>query len=272
MILPKVVKWWVLQALRGHTQQHQAWRKLIRHSHKHNRIWWITLPKILSKSTWRKWNDIPAFDTVERNSVDWKISKRLTAFVRHREFDGEIDGAVHWSSLRPKLRSDFESEGARTFSDSRWLGNIHRSNKLRFQYCVDSNLACSCHPWSVGRRVLLLDSWNHVAMPLRCKDFPRRTHRWFTSDDRRILWLVKARNVARNRWKVSQAVYWVNLEHKRKGYNSGRDDFMPDCIEKVQETKLCVKEFVRHDQCRKSCWIGARQTIQRAIVCRGRPL
>ena len=46
----------------------------------------------------RKWNDILACDNVERCSLAWKISKRLTAFVRHRELDHrEVDGAVHWN-------------------------------------------------------------------------------------------------------------------------------------------------------------------------------
>ena len=41
------------------------------------------------------------------------ISNRLTALVRHRDIDNrEIVGAVHWSSLFPKLRRDFERESA----------------------------------------------------------------------------------------------------------------------------------------------------------------
>ena len=66
----------------------------------------------------RKWNDIFACDIVERNSLGWKISKRLTAFVRHRDMDNrEIDGAINCGSSYPKLRRDFESESARTFYD-----------------------------------------------------------------------------------------------------------------------------------------------------------
>ena len=54
-----------------------------------------------------------------------KISTRLTAPMRHRDIDNrEIDGAVHWSSLSPKLRRDFEREGVRTFSDSQWLCHV----------------------------------------------------------------------------------------------------------------------------------------------------
>ena len=84
----------------------------------------------------RKWNDIPAVDNVKRESLARNISKRFTVFVRHRE----VDEPVHWSSLLLVLRRDFEREGARTFSDSRWRGYIHRGNtRPRCQYCVESN-------------------------------------------------------------------------------------------------------------------------------------
>ena len=53
----------------------------------------------------------------------------------------DIDGAVRWSSLCSKLRRDFEKEGARTFSDSQWLGYIHRgSNKPRGTQSIGVNL------------------------------------------------------------------------------------------------------------------------------------
>ena len=89
----------------------------------------------------RKWNDIPVCGIIERNPLEWKITKRITNLVRHRDIDHrEIDGAVHWSSLCPKLRREFESEGARTSSDSQLLGCIHRgSNKPRFKKRVNSN-------------------------------------------------------------------------------------------------------------------------------------
>ena len=72
-----------------------------------------------------------AYDIVERKSLEWKILKMVSVFVRHRDLaDRETDGAVHWRSLCSKLRREFESEGARTFSDSQWLDYIRRgSNK-----------------------------------------------------------------------------------------------------------------------------------------------
>ena len=99
----------------------------------------------------RKWNEIPARDSVERFLL------LMTALGRHRELEHrEFDGAVQWRSLFPKPRRDFDCEGARTFSDCQWMGYLYRgSNKPRFQYCVDSNnnvLYCSCHPRSPTRR------------------------------------------------------------------------------------------------------------------------
>ena len=83
----------------------------------------------------RKWNDILAYGIVEG-----KISKRLTALVRYREhYHREIHRAVHWSLVFLKLRLDIESEGARVFSDSQWLGYINSgSNKPRFRCYANS--------------------------------------------------------------------------------------------------------------------------------------
>ena len=47
----------------------------------------------------RKWIDILAVDNVKRESVPQKISKKLTTFVRHRQRNREVDGAVSWYSL-----------------------------------------------------------------------------------------------------------------------------------------------------------------------------
>ena len=60
--------------------------------------------------------DILACGIVERNSLEWKNSKRITKLVRHLDFpDRQIDGAVRWGSLLPKLRFEFESEGLKLF-------------------------------------------------------------------------------------------------------------------------------------------------------------
>ena len=79
----------------------------------------------------RKWNDVLACVTVEKYSIAGKISNILTALVRHRDLDHrEIDGAVYWSPFFPKLRRDCECEGARTFSESRWLGHFTQRKRI----------------------------------------------------------------------------------------------------------------------------------------------
>ena len=97
------------------------------------------------------------------------------SFVRHRELHREIDRAVHWSSLLPKRRRDFESEGARTFSVSQWLGHIHRgSNKPRFQHCVGSNnnlLYVRAIQGHSGGDLIDPELLNPVAIPPRWKEY-----------------------------------------------------------------------------------------------------
>ena len=101
--------------------------------------------------------------------------KKVTVFVRHRERHREIDGAVHWSSLLMVLRRDFEREGARTFSDSPWLGYIHRgSNTPRFQCSANSNnhrLYVRAIQGHSGGDLIDPELLNHVAIPPRWKEY-----------------------------------------------------------------------------------------------------
>ena len=70
----------------------------------------------------------PSAEFIQLDKRKWNVIMMSTRILR------ETDGAVHWGSLFPKLRRDFEREGARTFSATRWLGHTHRgSNKSRFQ-------------------------------------------------------------------------------------------------------------------------------------------
>ena len=56
----------------------------------------------------RKWNDIPAFDSFKGDSLSAEISKLVMRLVRRNDQDErEIDGAVHWNSMVPKLRRAF---------------------------------------------------------------------------------------------------------------------------------------------------------------------
>ena len=188
-----------------------------------------------------KW--LPVCDIVERYSLAWKISKRLTALVQHQETDNrEIDGASHWSSLSTRLQREFERDGARTSSDFEWLGCIHRgSNKPRFRHCVESNNNllyvraiqgdsggddCSC---------ILKSCRNSTQMErilVSCRKLlhrelnpTSRTHRKWKGHERRAtngilhtLLVMKHKKSIRkvhykNKWKNHQdAVHQVNLE------------------------------------------------------------
>ena len=74
----------------------------------------------------RKWNDIPAVNSVKKVSLAWRVSKKVTIFSRHQELHREIDGAICWCSLQQMQRREIEIEGAGVFSDSQWLSLIHR--------------------------------------------------------------------------------------------------------------------------------------------------
>ena len=60
--------------------------------------------------------------------------------VRHVDLqERESHGAVHWTSIGPKLRYAFLKDGGDTFSDNEWIQNIWKeSSKTRFQNCKNS--------------------------------------------------------------------------------------------------------------------------------------
>ena len=60
----------------------------------------------------RKWSDIPAVNSVKKESLARRVSKKVTIFSRHQELHQEIDGAICWCSLLLVLRRDFAIEGA----------------------------------------------------------------------------------------------------------------------------------------------------------------
>ena len=78
----------------------------------------------------RKCNDIPAYGTVERKSLEWKISNLVTNLVRHRAFTNQ-------KLIKQYIRVPcaqcydmrFKSEGAQTYSDSQWLGLYPRRKR-----------------------------------------------------------------------------------------------------------------------------------------------
>ena len=62
----------------------------------------------------RKWNDIPASRSCNGESLSAEISKIVMRLVRHYDQDErEIDGAVHWNFVGPKLRDAFKKDGGK---------------------------------------------------------------------------------------------------------------------------------------------------------------
>ena len=96
---------------------------------------WILSPRHSSRLTNGSGTIFLPSITWKTECLAWTISKKVTVFSRHRKFYREIDGAIYWCSLLLMPRRDFENEGAGTFSESQWLGSIHRwSHKPRFQF------------------------------------------------------------------------------------------------------------------------------------------
>ena len=78
----------------------------------------------------RMWNDILACRFFDGDSLSAEISKLVMRLVRRYDQDGrEIDGAVHWNSMGPKLRNAFQKHGGKD-SDTDWLQLMyHGSSK-----------------------------------------------------------------------------------------------------------------------------------------------
>ena len=135
----------------------------------------------------RKWNDIPAYEKVQRTHFG---IQHLVKPARHRDQEErKTDGAVHWKSMGPKLRHAFLKEGGYTFSDSDWLDWIYRgSNKTRFQYCKHSHGVLLCIraiQGHTGGYVIALELMGLVAIPLRWNYF--LCHRGCSFDVKSIL-------------------------------------------------------------------------------------
>ena len=93
-----------------------------------------------------KWNDIPACKFLRGNTLQAEISKLVTRLVRHFAKDErESGGPVHWNSMGPKLRKACQKAGGQKSSDTDWLQHIYEaSNKMRFQYCMNSKKIYCC--------------------------------------------------------------------------------------------------------------------------------
>ena len=78
--------------------------------------------------------------SLKQNSLQAEIPKLVMRLVRRYDQDErQTNGAVHWNSLVTKLRKAFQKSEGRKFSDTHWLQHIYEgSNKMRFQYCMNS--------------------------------------------------------------------------------------------------------------------------------------
>ena len=94
----------------------------------------------------RNWKSIAAFESCEYRSLSASISKMVMRLVRHYDQDErEIDGAVHWSRMSPKLLRAFGDQVARNISEKDRLKHIYEgSNKMRFEYCENPEI-----PWCI---------------------------------------------------------------------------------------------------------------------------
>ena len=64
----------------------------------------------------RKWKSILAWTSFKGKPLSTAISKLVMRLVRHDDQDErEVDGAVHWNTISPKLMRAFGDKGARDF-------------------------------------------------------------------------------------------------------------------------------------------------------------
>ena len=94
---------------------------------------------------------------------------------RYDQGEREPDGAVHWNSVGPKLRQAFQKSGGRKFSDTDWLQHMcEGSNKMRFQYCMNSKkifLYVRAIQGHTGGNLTAPEWMGHVAIPCEWREF-----------------------------------------------------------------------------------------------------
>ena len=88
----------------------------------------------------KRWKSILAYLSFKGRPLSTAISKLAMRLVRHYDQDErETDGAVHWSTICPKLLRAFGDQGARESSENDWIQHMYEgSNKTRFEYCENS--------------------------------------------------------------------------------------------------------------------------------------
>ena len=82
---------------------------------------------------------------------------------------------VHWNSMCPKLRKEFQKSGGRRFSDTDWLQHIYEgSDKMRFQCCMNSQnslFKIRAIQGHTGGNMTAPELMGHLAIPYNWKDF-----------------------------------------------------------------------------------------------------
>ena len=95
-----------------------------------------------------------------------------------RRYDQEergSDGAMHLDTVHLKLMREFSGRGGRNFSDRDWLQKIYdRSNKTRFEYCLnskDSLIYIRAVQGHTGGNIIAPELTCHVTIPYNWKEF-----------------------------------------------------------------------------------------------------
>ena len=84
----------------------------------------------------RKWIDTPAGKWHQEDALSTEISKLVMRMGRHSDQDErEVEDAVHWDSMRRRLRNTFLIYRSSEFSDLDWVTMLHEFQRKIF-YCA----------------------------------------------------------------------------------------------------------------------------------------
>ena len=172
-----------------------------------------------------------------RCSFNRNLKKLVMRLGRHKDQDEyEVDGAVHWDSMGPKLWKVFQKAGGRKFSDTHWLQRIyHGSSKMKLLYiraikrhasgkliareCLGTLLFHTIGTNSFSERMFLHLYFNSQ---VRTRGWWKCEQRWKTQfsfpmfeNDQEGEWpsddfTKPSQEHYRRKWRPHDAVYWVN--------------------------------------------------------------
>ena len=113
--------------------------------------------------------------TKKRRHCNVTVTVTVTVQYSNDQDERETDGAVHWNSMRPKLRKAFQKAGGQKFSDSDWLQYMYKeSDQTMFQYRMSYRgvlLYIRAIQGHSGGNVIALELVGHVAIPYNWKEF-----------------------------------------------------------------------------------------------------